>query len=148
MLENAVRACPDALWSDRERQPEYWHLAYHTLFYLDLYLSDSTDGFAPPLPFTLSEVDPAGVLPDRVYSKEEVLEYLAHGRNKARDRIAARTGEKSEQRCEYGWITLTQAEAILYNMRHVQHHAAQLNLLLRQATDSAPRWVSRTSHDL
>jgi uncharacterized damage-inducible protein DinB len=28
-------------------------------------------------------------------------------------------------------------------MRHVQHHAAQLNLMLRQATDSAPDWISR-----
>jgi hypothetical protein len=29
-------------------------------------------------------------------------------------------------------------------MRHVQHHAAQLNLLLRKATGSAPRWVKQT----
>jgi len=28
-------------------------------------------------------------------------------------------------------------------MRHVQHHAAQLNMLLRQKTDSAPDWVSK-----
>jgi len=29
-------------------------------------------------------------------------------------------------------------------MRHVQHHAAQLNLILRQTIDSAPTWVSKT----
>ena len=52
MLENAIRACPDQLWSDRERQPEFWYLAYHTLFFLDLYLSDATKEFAPPPPFT------------------------------------------------------------------------------------------------
>jgi hypothetical protein len=34
------------------------------------------------------------------------------------------------------------AELLLDNMRHVQHHAAQLNLILRQKTDSAPRWVA------
>jgi len=28
-------------------------------------------------------------------------------------------------------------------MRHVQHHAAQLNLILRQTIDSAPPWVGR-----
>jgi hypothetical protein len=32
---------------------------------------------------------------------------------------------------------------LLYNMRHVQHHVEQLNLILRQETDSAPEWVSR-----
>jgi hypothetical protein len=36
------------------------------------------------------------------------------------------------------------AELFLYNLRHVQHGAAQLNLILRQAIDSAPRWVART----
>jgi hypothetical protein len=28
-------------------------------------------------------------------------------------------------------------------MRHVQHHAAQLNMLLRQTTEAAPDWVSK-----
>jgi hypothetical protein len=37
---------------------------------------------------------------------------------------------------------------MLYNLRHVQHHAAQLNLILRQVTDSAPDWVGRTPGDL
>jgi hypothetical protein len=31
----------------------------------------------------------------------------------------------------------------VFHMRHVQHHAAQLHLLLRQEVDSAPTWVSR-----
>ena len=38
---------------------------------------------------------------------------------------------------------MSNGELLLYNMRHVQHHAAQLNLLLRQTTNSAPRWVSK-----
>ena len=71
-LENAITACPDALWSDRSQQPEYWYLAYHTLFFLDYYLSDTADGFAPPEPFTLEELDPAGVLPERPFTKDEL----------------------------------------------------------------------------
>ena len=148
MLENAIRACPDDLWSDRTRQPEFWYLAYHTLFFLDLYLGDTTKGFAPPLPFTLSELDPAGPLPDRVYGKHEMLPYLQHGRTKARARIAALTAETAHGPCDYQWMTPTRLESLLYNMRHVQHHAAQLNLLLRQATNSAPGWVARSVSDL
>ena len=143
MIENAVRACPDTLWGDRARQPEFWHLVFHTLFYLDFYLSDAAEGFAPPLPFTLTELDPSGVLPERVYSKDELLAYLEHGRMKARARVSALTLENSTTNCEFGWIQLTVWESLLYNMRHVQHHAAQLNLLLRQATDDAPRWIAR-----
>jgi uncharacterized damage-inducible protein DinB len=121
-----------------------WHVAYHTLFYLDLYLSDSGKGFAPPAPFTLSELDPSGILPERVYSQTELLDYLEHGRTKARARIDALTAENVTQRCEYGWINLSVWESLLYNMRHVQHHAAQLNLLLRQANHPVPRWVARS----
>jgi uncharacterized damage-inducible protein DinB len=37
---------------------------------------------------------------------------------------------------------MNSAELLLYNLRHVQHHAGQLHLLLRQTTDDAPRWVA------
>ncbi len=33
-------------------------------------------------------------------------------------------------------------EQLLYNMRHVQGHAAQLNLLLGQKGVSSPDWVT------
>ena len=68
LLENAIGACPDELWSDGSRRPEwrqkgvvgFWYVAYHTLFFLDVQFSGSTDGFAPPAPFDLSELDSEG----------------------------------------------------------------------------------------
>ena len=146
MLENAMLACPDELWSDRSRQPEFWYVAYHTLFYLDLYLSGSMEGFAPPAPFTMDEVDPEGVLPERPYTKDELQAYLTHGREKCRATISAMTDETARRICRFDWIELNAAELLLYNMRHVQHHAAQLNLILRQTIDSAPRWVARAKN--
>jgi hypothetical protein len=143
MLGNAVLACPEELWSERSRRPEFWYVVYHTLFYLDLYLSGSLDGFHPPAPFTLSETDPAGVLPERVYTKDELRTYLDHCRRKCRATIDALTDEWSGERCVFPWLDLSRAELFLYNMRHVQHHAGQLNLILRQTVDSAPRWVAR-----
>ena len=101
----------------------------------------------PPPPFTLSELDSSGVMPDRVYTKDELLVYLEFGRRKARARVAALTTENAREPCSYGWIDMTRVESLLYNMRHVQHHAAQLNLLLRQATNSAPDWVARAALD-
>lgn len=148
MLENAMLACPDKIWSDRSRQPEVWYMVYHTLFYLDLYLSDSVDKFTPPVPFTLDELDPAGLLPDRVYTKDEMHTYLEHGRRKCRATIAALTDEKAGRPCGFEWVGCTNAEIHLYNMRHVQHHAAQLNLILRQANEEPPRWVKRAQIDL
>lgn len=143
MLDNAVTACPEDLWHDRSRVPEYWYLVYHTAFFLDMYLSESADGFSPPAPFTLDELDPAGRLPERPYTKDELQRYLEHGREKCRAAIGALTEDAARRRCGFERLDLTGAELLLYNMRHVQHHAAQLNLILRQTIDSAPGWVAK-----
>jgi uncharacterized damage-inducible protein DinB len=148
MLENALRHCPDKLLGDRTKQPEFWYIVYHTLFYLDLYLSNAQEGFAPPAPFTLSEMDPSGPMPERVYTREELLTYLDHGRRKSRAAMAALTDEKARENRKFGSIEGTFLERLLYNMRHVQHHAAQLNLILRQQIDSAPRWVAKAKTPL
>lgn len=148
MLENAIRTCPDELWRDRTQRPEFWYVAFHTLFFLDLYLSGTTEGFAPPPPFTLDELDPAGILPERVYAKGEILAYLDHGRAKGRATIAELTEEQAQHRCIFPWGKLSFEELLWYNMRHVQHHAAQLNLILRQQVDDAPGWVARTRSPL
>lgn len=148
MLENAMVACPEELWGDRSQRPEFWYVTFHTLFFLDLYLSDSDKGFAPPAPFTLDEMDERGLLPDRVYTKEELQKYLDHGRQKCRKVIAGMTDEKANRRCGFEWLDISVGESLLYNMRHVQHHAGQLNLILRQKVDAAPRWVRKTKNDL
>ena len=150
MLENAMLECSEAVWSNGSGAHDFWYLAYHTLFFLDYDLSDTpleTD-FQPPEPFTKSEFDPEGVLPERIYSKPELLEYLQFAREKCRTLIRDLTSEKAQARFISEYRNFSRLELLLYSMRHVQHHAAQLNLLLRQGQDSAPRWVGQTKHKL
>lgn len=143
MLENAMLACPDKLWGDRSQRIEFWYVVYHTLFWLDLYLSGAVEGFAPPAPFTLDELDPAGLLPERVYTKDELQTYLAYCREKCRTTIDALTDEQARRRCTFGWGEISFAELLLYNMRHVQEHAAQLNLILGEQIGWEPGWVTK-----
>jgi len=147
-LENAIVACPEDLWGDRSRFPEYWYVASHTLFWLDHYLASSPEGFHPPVPFGLEELDPAGVMPPRVYTKPELLAYLEHGRERCRASIAALTDEVARRPYRFGSLDLSVGELYLYNMRHVQHHAAQLNLILRQTQNDVPGWVGKTRNPL
>src|SRR5262249_21668990 len=97
MLGNAIDACPDEVWSDPTEKPRwkdndvvgYWYLVYHTLFFLDLYLSNVPGGeFRPPTPFTLDELDPAGLLPEHPFTKDQMRGYLQHCRRKCREVIA------------------------------------------------------------
>ena len=150
-LEGLIAACPDRLWtaSSQRRWLEFWYLAFHTLFFLDYYLSQPCDDFRPPPPFGLEEMDPAGVIPERPYTKAELQTYLEYGRRKCRARIASLT--EAEARQPYvltNGVSVDMAELLLHNMRHVQHHSAQLNLILRQQTDSATHWVSRAKSAL
>lgn len=150
MLGNAVRACPDELWRVRlwddpelPESAEFWYIVYHSLFWLDLYLSGAVEGFAPPAPFTLDELDPAGVLPERAYTRDELLAYLDRCRRKCRVTIDALTDEQSARLCKFPWGEISFTGLLLDNMRHVQEHAAQLNLILGQKAGWSPRWVAQ-----
>ena len=143
MLGNAMDACPDELWADQSRQPQFWYVAFHALFFLDLYLTGTDQDFMPPAPFNRDELDPFGLMPPRSYSKDELRAYLTHCRQKGQTAMDVLTVERAGESCLFfGRFQMTFWEFLIYNMRHLQHHVGQLNLILRQATDSAPRWVS------
>lgn len=147
MLEGAIRACPDDLWADRGQRPPVWRLVFHTLFWLDLYLDGRVEGFAPPAPFGLDELEWDGA-PPRVYSRDELLAYLDHGRRKCRATLERLTEPRAREICEFPWGRVEFRELLLYNLRHVQHGAAQLNLILRRAADTAGPWVGRAEPGL
>ena len=131
------------LWGDRSENPLFWYTAYHALFWLDLYLSDTVEGFAPPAPFNLDELDPAGVLPPRVYTQAELLDYLGYCRRKCQSILAALTDAQASRLCAFPWGAVPFGELLLDNLRHVQGHAAELSLILGQKTGSGPGWVAR-----
>jgi DinB superfamily len=153
MLGDALRDCPDVLWEERlwEDQPDqwvaagfsaFWYLGYHTLFWLDLYLTGAEEGFAPPAPFDLVEMDPGEVLP-RTYTREELLRYLEYGRGKCQATLGALSAEQADRVCRFAWGELPFAELQLYNLRHVQEHGAQLRMFLGQRAGKATRWVAQ-----
>jgi len=154
MLKNAITLWPEEYWDSEKK---FFYMAYHTLVFLDYYLTIPTRPFTSPLPFTFTEPAdiPADaiddVIPDRTYSKRELLDYLWASREKCYSLIMGLNGEKLNERFKENWedgMDYSTLEILLYNMRHVQHHAAQLNLLLRQRINSSPGWVARASGEL
>lgn len=128
---------------------EYWYVAYHTLVWLDLYLMGlPEDRFAPPAPFIQGEVDSPQTTPERPYTSEQLLGYLADLRKRCRDTLTGLTDEQAGRTVEYGWTEgppMTYLELLLYNLRHVQGHAAQMSLFLGQhgVPDRDDDWVAR-----
>lgn len=149
MLHNAIALCPEETLVANKK---LFYLAYHSLVFLDYYLTNPPDGFASPLPFKIAAPDEVldegaidDIVPNRIYTKAELLDYSHTCREKCRRIIEALTEETLME----PWIedggdrVYPMFELLLYNMRHVQHHAAQLNMLLRQTINNAPDWVSR-----
>ena len=149
MFDDAISTCPDRLWTavlwDDQDEPQYgqfWYVAYHTLFWLDLYLTGSYEGFVPPAPFM------RGALPEKPYTKEDVRSYLLQCRQKCQSVIEGLTDKQANQVCTFEWMEPTFLELQLYSMRHVQEHAAQLNMLLGQNGVTGPDWIARARDDV
>lgn len=157
MLGSALKNCPDELWGEAmwndtavgTKFSQFWYVGYHVLFWLDLYLTGSVDGFVPPAPFDLNELDPRGLLPARQFRKDELISYLAHCRQKCDETLGSLTDEKLHQSCRLDWFrgNLTFAELLLDNMRHVQEHAAQLSMFLGQNAGHPAHWLAQPSTD-
>lgn len=139
-LGDALRACPDELWekplwADEPDQwvaqgfGAFWYLGYHTLFWLDLYLTGAEEGFAPPPPFDLVEMMDGEVLP-RVYTRAELLGYWELCRRRTEAAIGGLTSAEAQRLCAFPWGEVPYGELLLYTMRHVQEHAAQLHMFL------------------
>ena len=47
MLAQAITQCPAQLWAYSIDQNQFWHVAYHALFYTHLYLQPTEDDFRP-----------------------------------------------------------------------------------------------------
>jgi DinB superfamily len=138
MLENAISLCPDKHW---DTELNFWYTSYHCVFWTDYYLTTEPSKFEPPPPF--SEFDTTGKKPDLTYKKTEVLSYIEHCRHKANQLISELTVEKLNERWINDYKNFSLLEILIYNIRHIQHHSAQLNLLLRQTINNAPTWVSQ-----
>jgi hypothetical protein len=142
MFEESIQTCPKEVW---DTNPIFSFQAYHTLFFLDYYLTTQPVGFVSPDRFSYSEFDEDPRIV--IFSQESLLDYLAAYKEKARNLINSLDEQLASQR----WINESKTmdysifEILLYNLRHVQHHVGQFNLLLRQQINDAPEWIEKSS---
>ena len=150
-MERALRACPDELWSasmwtvrditvvragmgadlpDGERVQLFsavWNIAYHAIFFLDFNLSRREVPFECPPPFRFDDhAEPLPRLPQRVYSREELLGYLDHGRRKAAEVLSSLTDDEAATAAR----SKTFAQLLIQNVMHVAEHATQINMFV------------------
>jgi len=150
MLQQAIEACPDDLWDDQTDGSPFWHLAYHALFYADLYLSDDEKAFtareyhedkAQFLPGDYREFGGVVTTPANAFTRDQLVDYGEHCLRKCEETFEKLTDERALERCGFWWYELNVGEFVLNNLRHLQHHTGQLVLLLRRRADIGVDWL-------
>lgn len=151
MLMNVLSNCPDNYFETNKR---FYYLAYHSVIFLDYYLTIPPEDFRPKLSFTIRDKDQrppdssGDMIPDKHYSREELLEYVRHCSAKCRLLIEKLTEYKLlhsrfTEGDQAGDMDYPLLEILLYNLRHTQHHTGQLNLMIRQDLGEHMDWIFR-----
>jgi hypothetical protein len=136
-LNECIDRCPETAWNAPVAQLAFCQVAFHALFFTDSYLGNS----AGSLREQQFHHDHAHVfrdyeeLEDRkqqlLYDRPFIKTYLGHCRRKSLQVIAAETAESLVASSGFDRLKFARAELHVYNIRHIQHHAAQLILRLR-----------------
>ena len=150
MLRGAIERCPAEDWHGGGHVNEFWQVAYHALYFTHLYLQSGPEAFVPWARHQGNvqhedgiggELDPKSVLPliPEPYAKEDVLAYWAFcdamvdGAVDALDLYASESG--------FYWYRVPKLEHQIINLRHLQHHAAQLIDRVRSSAGVGTPWV-------
>jgi hypothetical protein len=135
MLKQAIEKCPDALWDDPADKNRFWQVAYHALFYTQLYLQPTEQDFRPWAKHRngadLSQ-------PADPYSKAEVLEYFAFCKQQVAELVPQL---KLEADSGFHWLPCDKAELQIYNVRHLQQHVGELMERLGSRAGIDVDWV-------
>jgi hypothetical protein len=147
MFHACVERCSDVAWNRPAANHPVCRAAFHTLFYADFYLGANEPKFReqpfhrahPELFRDYEELEYRPAV--RLYDKPSIRMYLDYCREKARRVISVETEESLAGPSGFARRMGTRAELHVYNMRHVQHHVAQLSLRLRVDENVDIPWV-------
>jgi hypothetical protein len=136
-LATCIERCPDDAWHAPVCNHKFCQSVFHGLFFTDLYLGPNPEAIESQ-PFHLQHAEVfAGYeewedrAPEKTYQREFIDSYLQHCREKARKVVSEFTESSIAAPSGFSWIPSNTGEVHVYNIRHLQHHAAQLSLRLR-----------------
>jgi hypothetical protein len=146
-LNTCIDRCPETAWDARVGNHAFCQVAFHALFYADLYLGPNEESFRRQ-PFHRGNEQFFGDYeefedraPRALYDKAAIHRYVEHCRTKAAEVIASETADSLNARSGFERLKFSRAEVHVYNIRHIQHHAAQLSLRLRLDARQDIPWI-------
>lgn len=148
-LEQAISFFPGPRWDEDHPDGPACRAVFHTLFFTDVYLHAGPHGLRsqrfhidhPELFQDYEELEDRE--PSNHYRRDLCERYLQHCREKMEDTLGASTEAELVADSGFPRRNLSRLALHIYNIRHIQHHAAQLGLR-NQLSGGAPlTWQSR-----
>ena len=152
MLDLCIDQCPDSAWNEPVGSLKFCQVAFHTLFFTDFYLEASEvsirdqDFHREHTEFFRDYEELEDRQQQLLYDRPAIKEYVQHCRVKSARVVADETESTLITRCGFSRRNCSRAELHIYNIRHIQHHAAQLSLRLRLETGDGVPWVGSGWH--
>jgi len=146
-LNYCIERCPDENWNARVANLKFCQAAFHALFYADFYLGQSPDDFKKQpfhrenASFFADYEEFEDRAPVKMYERPAIEKYMQHCRTRANQIIVSESADSLAAPCGFRHKTFSRAELHVYNIRHIQHHAAQLSLRLRLDANVDIPWV-------
>ena len=154
MLRETIETCPDEIWFGKEHVNSFWQIAYHSLFFAHVYMQPNEAAFRPWEHHQSDVQNPDGIanapnpnstlpLIPRPYTKAEVLAYWSvcdQMVDSALDALDLHGPDSG-----FSWYKMSKLEHQIVNIRHIEHHMAQLADRLRCSADIGVKWVGAGS---
>ena len=146
-VKKGVEACSEDDWRNPVGELQFNQVAFHTLFYADYYLCSDPETIADQEYHQLhrdefrdyEELEPREQVLQ--YTNPFIVDYADFCRDKASRVVRNETVAILQGPSGFERRKCTRAELHVYNIRHIQHHAAQLSLRLRLNTGDGVAWV-------
>ena len=142
MMRRCINECSEELWTSDQMVNPYWRVVYHTLFFFRLYLFQHLDDHKrwehhKPGSHNMSmDPDAKEVEP---YSQREMIELVDHCRDLIDSKVDST--DLTAENCGFHWYKVPKLEHMMVNLRHLQHHVAQLQDRLRNVENKGINWV-------
>lgn len=146
MLNQCVRLCPPEHWEGTIANGTFRTIAYHTLFFVDCYLSPREEDFERRDLHHRGGDELIDGAPTIGLPKDDTVGYVEICRAKLLETMASETAESLAGPSGFSWLPISRGELHLYNIRHIQHHTGQMSAYLRRVDaalkdTTALRWV-------
>jgi hypothetical protein len=151
MLRQALEKTPEEQWNTAEYTNPNWQISYHILWAAKFYLGADPESY---LPFEKAiegaeslggsqdwENPEEGLKPEGLHTKEELLAFMDDlGRTLEQHVEGLPLGDNSG----FEWYPYSRLELHINNIRHIQHHTAQLiERLKAKGISGFPWWADQ-----